>query len=93
MKQIGHLKLNGQKFQHRYSRAEVRLKEYLASMPDDELMQVTPLARAGGFGSCTILQAQSLLIEGGLACRHGARVYYGNKKAIAALKAIFASQP
>lgn len=92
MKQIGHLKLNGQKFQARYSRAEERLKKYLSAMADDELLQVYPLARAGGFGTSTILQGQPALFECGLACRHGSKVYYGSKKAILALKAILASQ-
>jgi hypothetical protein len=93
MKTIGHLKVNGQPFRHRFSQAEERLKSYLESLPDDELLLFGAVSRNGGFGNCTIVNAGPELIERGMCFRPAGgrnRVYFGNKKAIAALKAILA---
>jgi hypothetical protein len=90
MKTIGHLKVNGRPYQPRFSRAEERLKKFLSDMPDDELLNHWPLAKAGGFGSSTIFSARDELIKSGLCLvvDQGRKVYYGNPKAIAALKAL-----
>jgi hypothetical protein len=91
MKRIGHLKVNGLRFQPRHSKAEARLKKHLSSLPDDEVMHIFQVCKNGGFGSSTILFSQQSLIRSGMAYRYGAKVYYGNKTAILALKRLLSS--
>jgi len=90
MKTIGHLKVNGRPYQPRFSRSEERLKKFISDMPDDEILNHWPLVKAGGFGSSTIFSARPELEAMGLCfvAEQGRKVYYGNKKAIASLKAL-----
>jgi hypothetical protein len=83
------LKLNGQLFRPQYSAAVERLEQYLDSLPDDEIVNGAAL-RNKEFGSNTISKAQAQLLAAGKCHPAPQQTFYGNKKAIAALKAMLA---
>jgi hypothetical protein len=90
MKTIGHLKLNGSVFQPRYSPGVERLEKFIDSLADDELVNTNGL-RTRGFGSTVISKAQSILLANGKCHPAHQQTFYGNKKAIASLKALLAA--
>jgi hypothetical protein len=73
------------------SYADGRLRAYLESLPDDEYVQWTELTKRGRFGGNTVNLYRADLIRDGYCfeVRDARRqVFYGNRKAIAALKAL-----
>jgi hypothetical protein len=85
------LKLNGQLFRPQYSAGVERLEKYLDSMPDDELLNTNALRTQAQFGSNTISRAVQHSITAGKCHKAPTQTFYGNKKAIASLKALLAA--